>query len=139
MSDFVARYTLHKHNLDVGVSAIKSGEKTAQEVFEDSIDRIMDTFVNYEEPSHKTIQWLNDVGLLMFTKFFIRIQKVILRQYKEKPLNALGLNAIEHYIGTDISSIDDSFMSGQNILNRFYGPMVNLENAMTPGLWHFIK
>ena len=75
----------------------------------------------------------------MFTKFFIRIQKIILRQYKEKPLNALGLNAIEHYIGTDISSIDDAFMSGENILNRFYGPMANLENAMTPGLWHFIK
>lgn len=127
MSDFVARYTLHKHNMDNGIN------------FEESIDNIMDTFVNYEDPTHKSIQWLNDMGILMFTKFFLRIQKVALRQMKEKPLNVLGLWATESYLGTDLSSIDDSLMSGQNILNRFYGPAANLETALTPGTLHFIN
>ncbi len=122
MSDFVARYTLHKHNMNKGMD------------FEKSIDSIMDTFINYEEPSHKTVQWLNDVGLMMFTKFFLRVQKVILRQLKNKPLHMFGLWLVEFYLGVNLSTIDDSFVSPQDFINRFYTPLDSLETAITPPL-----
>lgn len=122
MSDFVARYTLHKHNLDKGIK------------FEESIDNIMDTFINYEEPTHKTVQWLNDVGLFMFTKFFIRIQKVILRQLRDKPLNVFALWGVEQFLGVDLSTIDDSLASPQDFINRVYDPLDALETAITPPL-----
>ena len=125
MSDFIARYTLHKHNMEKGMD------------FEDSIDLIMDDFINYEEPTHKTIQWLNDMGLLMFTKFYIRIQKVILRQMRDKPLNVLTLWGIEDFIDKDLSTIDDTLVSPRNTMNRAYSPITNLQTAITPALPEF--
>lgn len=68
MSDFVGRYALHQHNTKI--------EKMN---FDDSVEDIFDAFIHYDLPTHKGIQYLNDVGIWMFTKFFFRIQKVILR------------------------------------------------------------
>ena len=68
MSDFVGRYALHQHNT-----------KVMKMKREDSIEDIFAAFIHYDLPTHKGIQYLNDVGIWMFTKFFFRIQKEIFR------------------------------------------------------------
>ena len=63
MSDFAARYALFKHRRETGTN------------FEDAFNDAMESFITYELPTNIHIQWMNDVGLAMFTKFFLRSQK----------------------------------------------------------------
>jgi len=82
MSDFVARYTLYEH--------VTKREKN-QLSKEEAIQYVEDAFVNYDVPTHRFIQYLNDTGLVMFTKYYIRIQKFLFRLYRENPARALAL------------------------------------------------
>lgn len=125
-SDFVARYALHKHNLEKGMSK------------QDSINVIMDSFIDYETPTHPTIQYLNDMGLLMFTKFFFRVQKVLLRQLSERSASVLTLFFLEGILGVDLPSIYDAVgANSDNWEYRFYGPLDNLLAIMNGNLAEF--
>jgi hypothetical protein len=66
-------------------------------------------FVNYDVPTHKGIQYLNDMGLLWFTKYYIRIQAVIITLVKENPTSALALLGLNDLVG-NFSDILDSSM-----------------------------
>ena len=120
MSDFLARYTTYKHMLSKGRGK------------EEAIDLAMDNFINYEAPTHKSIQLLNDIGLAMYTKFFIRIQKVILRQLKEKPLNSMLLLGGQSYFDVDLSDINDAIITPRNVMNRLYSPLDSIGIVATP-------
>jgi len=107
LSDFVARYTLHKHNIENKKMDLKK-----------SINKIISTFVNYDVLTHKGIQYANDMGFVMFTKFALRIQRVIYDTSKGNPGRALGAFMLQNMFG-DISDIPDTnFITGP-IANRF--------------------
>jgi len=108
-SDFVARYALHKFNTE------EQGMST-----EESIDYITETFVNYDLATAPLIQYMNDMGILMFTKFFIRTQKMILRNLIKAPGRLGALFAVEELFNIDISTISDTSM---NPLDRMYNPV----------------
>lgn len=110
LSDFVARYVLHQHNLDNGMSKEKS------------IDQIVDVFINYDLPTHKAIQYANDVGLVMFTKFFVRIQKIIFMLMRDKPANMIASVALQGALG-DISDVTDSVMTPDSVMGKFNTPL----------------
>lgn len=82
MSDFVARYTLHQHLTTRARNPLDR---------ETSIQRIVETFVNYDIPTHRTLQYLNDTGVVFFTKYYIRIQKVLFQLFQEQPARGLLL------------------------------------------------
>lgn len=82
MSDFTARYVLYKHLMN------RDSEPMAPE---QAIQTVVDAFVNYDIPSHRGLQYLNDTGLVMFTKYYIRIQKVLMTLYRESPARALAV------------------------------------------------
>lgn len=108
ISDFAARYVLHKHNLSNGLSR------------DESIRDIVETFVNYDLPTHKSLQYGNEMGLLMFTKFSIRTQKVILKLLRDKPENvAMGI-LLQSVLG-DVSDI----VGESNVFSINYGYKVN--------------
>tara|TARA_B100000929_G_scaffold108179_1_gene85729 strand:+ start:37875 stop:47864 length:9990 start_codon:yes stop_codon:yes gene_type:complete len=119
LSDFVARYALHKHQLENGME------------YNESVTRIVDTFVDYDSPTHVSIQYLNDMGVLMFTKFFIRIQKVILRQIRENPGNVLSFVLMQQLLGIDAPDIFETIaLDPGNLGNRLYSPFGALEDVM---------
>jgi len=93
-SDFIARFILHEHNLKKGLSV------------DESLTDISESFVQYDLPTHPTIQYLNDVGIIMFSKFFLRIQKVLLKKVAAKPARALSLFLLNNIF--DLESILDS-------------------------------
>jgi len=105
-SDFVARYTLYQHNLT------KKG-MSKQEALLD----IVETFINYDVPTSPELQWLNDMGFLMFTKFLFRIQKVIFKLIKDNPANALALHALQRGFG-EVSDITDSNLVTTSLFGR---------------------
>jgi hypothetical protein len=44
-----------------------------------SIIEASKTFINYDVPTSQGLQYANDMGLFMFTKFFLRIQAVLMK------------------------------------------------------------
>lgn len=112
VSDFVGRFVLHQHNMN------KLGMKE-----DASVDNIVETFINYDLPTHRSIQYLNDMGLIMFTKFFIRVQKVILRQLTTRTANVMSLLLMQWALDIPISDILDSNALGDDAIeNKWNSP-----------------
>lgn len=102
LSDLVARYALYEH----ATTRLKDPLSKA-----DALRLAEDSFVNYDLPSHRTLQYLNDMGIVMFTKYYLRIQKVIMRLVRERPARGLILAALEHFISGLQSVMDSSWVN----------------------------
>lgn len=113
LSDFVARYTLYQH-LTTGKNAVAPA---------DAIQRASDAFINYDIPSHRVIQKLNDLGLLLFTKYFMRVQKVIAHLYRENPGRALSLLAFNNYFDW-VPTIMDSGLFSRDVVPTGMGALM---------------
>jgi hypothetical protein len=87
LSDFVARYTLYQH-----LVSKKNPLSSA-----DAIQEASDSFVNYDIPMHQTVQYLDDMGIMMFTKYFLRIQRVLLKLAREHPTRVIGMMLLDDY------------------------------------------
>lgn len=106
-SDFAAKYVMYRHKL---------GNKTDSKSIKDALNYASDAFINYDIPTNKTVQYLNDTGMMMFTKFFFRFQKVLLHVLKHHPLSA----ALQSYWVSQIINIPTIFEPF--FLNRFGNP-----------------
>ena len=78
MADFAAKYVLYNYHTK------KKGMSHEEALFESH-----EAFINYEVPSNKTLQFLNDIGLVMFTKYYLRIQRVIYILLRKHPASVL--------------------------------------------------
>ena len=85
LSDFVARYTLYQHL----ISREKNPMSKEAALFEAS-----ESFVNYDLPMPKTLQYMDDMGLMPFMKYFLNIQRVIQKTAKENPARVLSAIAL---------------------------------------------
>lgn len=89
LGDFVSKYALYQH-----LTTRKRNPMPRAE----ALQAASDTFVNYDIPTHRDMQYLNDMGAVMFSKYYIRIQKVIARLYKAHPARALSLVAFDNFV-----------------------------------------
>lgn len=99
LSDLVARYAMYEHTMTRARDPLSQA---------DALKQAEESFVNYDLPSHRNIQFLNDMGLVMFTKYYMRIQKTIMRLVREKPARGLALVAANH-AWSGLDSITDSY------------------------------
>lgn len=99
LSDFLARYTLYQH------LTTRKKDPVAKDK---AIQQADATFINYDVPSHRVIQALNDKGLVWFTKYYLRIQKVIAQLYRDNPARALMMLSLEHYFGAMPTLMDSA-------------------------------
>lgn len=89
LSDFVARYTLYQH------LTTKSQEPLSQkEAFRVSSE----TFVNYDVPLPKGLQYLDDMGVVPFTKYFLSMQRVLVNLVREHPVKVLMTLMANNYL-----------------------------------------
>ena len=73
----------------------------------------------------------------MFTKFFFRIQKVLLKKAVKNPAGiALWIFGLDHYLGNP-SDIYDTYFNPTNLGNRIYGPLPVLEQLATVPITDF--
>jgi hypothetical protein len=94
LSDFVAKVTLAKHLESKGMD------------FKAAVSEASQTFINYDVPQGVGMQYMNDMGLFMFTKFFLRIQAVLLKLMDKKAATVLAQHiAVEGL--TDMQGILD--------------------------------
>jgi len=134
-SDFVARFVLYQHHmrkLDKQVLKKKlTGDAKKDFVIQQKQKALLDvieTFINYDIPTSPELQYLNDIGVLMFTKFLFRIQKIIFRMLKENPANTMALFALEHAVG-DLASIDDSSLLWTSIMGKLQVPGLGVADS----------
>ena len=99
-SDFTSRYVMHQHMINRAKNPLSK---------EESLRFARAAFVNYDVPTHKGLQYLNDTGLLWFTKYYLRIQVVLAQIVKENPTGALALLGLQDQFG-NVSDILDSSM-----------------------------
>lgn len=119
VSDFAARYVLHKHNMKKGMAVTKS------------LEEVVDMFVNYDLPTHKGVQYLNDMGFLLFTKYILRTQKVMLKMLRDRPASVTGLLLSQYMLGMNLPDMYDSNILQDNILmNRLNDPLDSLEGVI---------
>lgn len=78
LSDFVAKVTLAKHLESKGMD------------FKAAVSEASQTFINYDVPQGVGMQYMNDMGLFMFTKFFLRIQAVLFKLMDKKAATVLA-------------------------------------------------
>jgi hypothetical protein len=64
----------------------------------------------------------------MFTKFYFRIQKIILRQFKERPASTMGFYGVEELFGK-MDDIGDTNILFGTVFNRANTPFDIIDQA----------
>lgn len=80
-SDFSAKYVLYKH---------ATTRKRDRLTHDEAIQLASDNFINYDVPTSAGMQYMNDMGLVMFTKYSLRIQKALFQLIAKRPASAIG-------------------------------------------------
>jgi hypothetical protein len=124
LSDFLGRYTLYQHMIT---------RKRDPMSKEDAIQLASDAFINYDVPTHRKMQYMNDMGFFRFTKYYMRIQKVIMHLYRDNPSRMMSLLGIEWYFDNVASVLDSSMMTrwGNPLENGAFGVMSAVDELGT--------
>ena len=116
-SDFMAKYVAYKQ-----VTLREGG------THEEGIRLADKLFIAYDVPTSPQLQYLNDMGLVMFTKYYIRIQRAMFYLLKNYPTTSLAhtlLAASGNYAG----ALDASMLGG--IGNPFTTSILGVPSAAT--------
>lgn len=141
-SDFVARVTEYQNLMDKcphkeWVETKENGKtirkrNPAYTLYEDNASaEVWNAFVNYNKPQSSIEQYADDLGLVMFIKYFKRIQGVIGKQLLTNPMGVLMFLLGQHYL------IDTEDLLEQNIMDKswssmFHNPVDNFVDATVP-------
>lgn len=110
LSDFVARYTMYQH---------LTNQKTKPLTKEEAIQEASDAFINYDIPMHRKMQYLDDMGIMMFTKYLLRIQKVLVKNLRDNPGRVIGSILLANYLGLGETVHQEASMWGRIGNNPF--------------------
>ena len=108
-SDFAARYAGYYRLINQGAS------------HDVAIKKVLDNQINYPFSHGKMINWLNARGLIMFSKFFEGIQRVIRTTSMEKPFNVLTAVLAGGFMFDDSPLGDNMYSRG--ITGVMYNPL----------------
>jgi hypothetical protein len=74
---------------------------------------VLDSFPDYKENLPLAVKQMSDAGFIMFPSFWLRIQKIIYRMAKDRPISLATEMMTQEAIGSDINTIFES-----NIVNK---------------------
>jgi PAS domain-containing protein len=144
-SDFIARYA--QYNLMMGKMEkdyVKETGKQPDIVVRNkmkakAIITVKEAYINYDLPSSKWTQYANDMGLVMFTKYFERIQRVIKTTGQDRPVTMLMALLGQAYLTGDIEDITDQSVFTKNWGGVFHlDPSEHIMGAVTPTLGEYV-
>lgn len=140
-SDFVARCTEYQLSMDEVPAEYEKAKKdgTTKETFKQFNQRreqeistmITNAFINYDKPQSQLEQYLNDLGLIMFSKFGKRIQSVIKNQMYRRPIHSI-LFLMSQLTFVDTEDILEQNMFNKKWLNLVHSPVENFIGAVVP-------
>lgn len=100
LSDFMARYTQYQY-----LTTRKNNPLSK----EDAIQQSSDDFINYDIPMQRGMQYLDDMGIMPFMKYYLRVQKVIHRLVKENPARVLSAVLLGNFVNFGPIVLDSSW------------------------------
>lgn len=96
LSDFVARYTLYQHLTETKVKqADRNGNRMTAE---EALNEASEAFVNYDSPLPRSLQYLDTMGIIPFTKYYMRIQRVLFKLAKDNPARVLATLLLNNFV-----------------------------------------
>jgi hypothetical protein len=107
-SDFAAKYALYKHLTEHARDRLSHTE---------ALQRASDAFVNYDIPATATRQYLDDMGITMFTKYRIRIQRAMFYLMDKRPASVMAHMAITGQFSAAPDAMEPLF--ARNLGNPF--------------------
>lgn len=111
MTDYVGRYILYQHLTK------KQGMSS-----EEAVRSAKDLFINFDLPTHKSLEYLNSIGLIFFSKYQLRVLKHIKNVVKDAPFSTLAVYILGQFAGIN-----------ENIINSIPGVTKGLtQNLSTP-------
>jgi hypothetical protein len=97
----------------------------------EAINEALAAFIYYDIPQPKYLQALNDSGLVMFTKFFLRIQPIVARMYSQNPASAVAVLLLQkNLLGSPFNENIMNYGMGDGLTNKFTNPL-NLPGKVT--------
>lgn len=105
LSDFVARYTLYQHLTN---QKGKGGETMSKE---EALFEASESFVNYDSPLPKGLQYLDTMGIVPFLKYFLRIQRVLMRLVRKNPARVIGTLLLNNFVDLGPIVLESSWIS----------------------------
>jgi hypothetical protein len=94
-SDFMGRYAILNHWME------QQGVSESDKEFGELVGEAEELFINFDAPTHRGIQYMNDMGLAWFTKYVARINRSIARTFYKNPVSAAAAA-----IGVELSMLD---------------------------------
>jgi hypothetical protein len=108
ISDFIARYALYNYQTEQKGIDPNKAYKT-----------MVETFVNYDQPLNRYVGYGNDIGAILFVKYWLRIQRAGFNLIKEKPLNVALL-----FVGNGLFDLDIETILDSSIITGNFAPMI---------------
>lgn len=122
MTDFIGRHILYNYYTDKA-----RGDK--QMTVDEAIPKVIEEFVNFNLPTHKMIEYFNSIGLFWFTKYGLRILKVIKNAAIDKPFEVALAFLMSSHAGMD--NINNSIPGiTQGIFTKLGDPVTSFIGAM---------
>lgn len=126
---------------DLKAGLIPSDEKEAKE--REILNYVDQLFVNYSYLDNRYIKYANDVGLLLFTKYFLRALKTMKQVYDKKPLALTLFLGIDNFV-YDLEDPYKNYFNLESSLSNRVGPTATLDfmemakKVLTPGSFGMI-
>lgn len=121
--DFTSKYVLYKYSMEKAENKLNHA---------DAIQRAADAFVNYDAPTSAELQYMNDMGLLMFTKYRLRIQRAMLTLMKERPGTALAQSVLVSRFTSAPTALEPNIFTG--VGNPFASSILQVPGVVTQPL-----
>ena len=121
MTDFIGRHIMYTSNVKGGMA------------HEEAVAKAEDAFVNFNIPTHQIIEYLNKIGVLWFTKYALRILKVIKDSVVDKPFDVFMAYMLSVHSGMD--NIVNSTPTGIDyVLNHTSNPISMATDSVNEAL-----
>jgi hypothetical protein len=144
MTDFVGRYILYQYymseieakpelkaaiigKLETELGHVPNSAEIDDQAHKESVARVMEEFINFDLPTHKTIEYMNSIGLVWFSKYTIRVQKMIAYSIMDKPFDAAAAyllsltSGMDNILNSTIGVTKDMFSVFGNPISVFTG------------------
>ena len=129
--DMISRVIVHEDNM-------KHGKMTEKE----SLRYVDGLFVNYAYLDNKYIKYANDLGFIVFTKFFFRTMPALLKMAAKKPVTMFLTESSKVITGVNLEHPIDQIYHPINTMSRklmlWDEPANVLDTVMTPSILHVL-
>ena len=150
-SDFVARYSRYIHQMEIAEKKFaKANGRNMTKIEKKEVEKqilrdVRSAFVFYAKPDDPVMQYMNDMGLLMFTKYATRITKVASNLLVQHPIRfalaLAGQETLDRVVGTEVQSITEAALFSRSMDHLFYSPDIGdyIDRLLVPAAWDNAK